>query len=102
MTRDPWDDLVKKYGISGYTDSLIFVKYETFKELVEKAEMFDKMPQMIRNIELKKRLEAIKNYCENTLKVTEDFPNWTSQIRNEMENILDILEGSQRSGEKPT
>jgi len=38
------------------------------------------------------KLEAVKNYCLNTLGTTEDFPNWMKPIRDEMENILKILE----------
>ena len=40
--NDIWDILVKKYDISGYTDSLIIVNYEVFKELHKKAEKFDR------------------------------------------------------------
>ena len=37
--------------------------------------------------------ESIRNYCKNTLKLMEDFPNWTSSIRQEMKNILNLLDG---------
>lgn len=35
---DIWDELVEKYDISGYTDSLIILKYETLKKLHERSQ----------------------------------------------------------------
>ncbi len=44
-------------------------------------------------IKLEQKIEAVKNYCEDTLEETKDFPNWMVVVRKLMREILKILEG---------
>ena len=64
MVEDIWDELVEKYDISGYTNTLITIKYETFKKLHKKAEKWDGLknivPKLEERLRLLGKLEAVK------------------------------------------
>lgn len=82
-------------GVGDVKDVDAFMR-ETFK----KAEILDKMPQMIRNTEITKKLEAIKTHLiENKMVVYDSFNRYSAQIITHTQGmlllakVLEILEG---------
>lgn len=60
-----------------------------YDKLKEKADLFDKMPQMIRNTELKKKLEALRKYFKFEI---EQARRQQPSLRSTLEEGLKILE----------